>query len=182
MQKDGLLTLADDQSVAGLSSGLFEHVVDQGAAMDLANGNQLFGVFTVKTTFTGGADEAVVFRVVYNSDDSPAIANNFFNPLLGQSSAVPISELTAGKQIVVALSPWSFSTSDLLEYTASNLARRYITGAWFSYDQVDLIAGTFTLDALVAGTFDMHLTRENPRGQKFYPRSTLSDGNVVKFG
>ena len=176
MQKDGLLTLADAQALT--ASAVSEHVVDQGAVMDMANGRQLFAVFTVTTTFTGAGTEALYFRVVYNSDDSLVLATAYACPLLGQSSLVALSSLTAGTQIVVALSPWVVNTGTGSEFTASTLARQYVHAAIYAVAVADGTTG----DAFTAGAFDLHLTCENPRGQKYYPRSTLSDGNVVKFG
>ena len=176
MQKDGLLTLADAQALT--ASAVSEHVVDQGAVMDLANGQQLFAVLTVTTTFTGGGAEGLYFRVVYNSDDSLVLASAYASPLLGQSSLIPLANLTAGTQIVVALSPWVVSTGTGSEFTASTSARQYVQAAIYAVSVADGVTG----DAFTAGAFDLHLTRENPRGQKYYPRSTLSDGNVVKFG
>lgn len=176
MHRDGLLTLADDQALT--ATAVSEHTVDQGAIMDMANGQQLFAVFTVKTTFTGAGTEAMYFRIVYNADDSLTLATAFANPLLGQSSLIGLTELTAGSQIVVALSPWTRPNGTGFDFTASDRARQYVQAAVYAVAAAD---GT-TADAFTGGTFDLHLTRENPRGQKYYPRSTLSDGNVVKFG
>ena len=163
--RDRQLRLADAYPLT--SSALSEHILDLGAVMDIANGQQLFAVFTVTTAFTGGGAEGMYFRVMVNGDLTPDIATSYAQPLLGQSSLIAIANLTAGHQVVVALSPITTNSGLGFEFTSTTLGRQYVYAGVFAVGQGDGV----TADPFTGGAYDLELTPVNPRGQKFYPKA-----------
>lgn len=178
MAQDALLTLADDQDLstgwsgAGGTTGwqLSEHTINVGARQDSFNGQQLFAVLTIKTAFTFTNATDSFFFEIKTSQNSTALDTGAGaaltqegRPTLARSARFLGADLTKGKRIVVALSPQTNSSGNIVNTPLG-------WGVIYGLLRAETVA--FAAINMTGGTFDLEIRTENPAGQKYYPQTT----------
>jgi len=136
MITDKLLRVSEDQAVT--TTAVSSDTIDLSVARDVGEGHQLFMNFAVTTAMAGGT--SVKFEVI-----SSANANLSSPTVIGSSDAVVTANLTAGKNVAVAINPQIASNGD-----------RYL-GARYT------VSGTYT-----AGKVTADIVETVQDGQKYY--------------
>jgi len=136
MITDKLLRVSEDQAVT--TTAVSSDTIDLSVARDVGEGHQLFMNFAVTAALTGGT--SVKFEVI-----SSANANLSSPTVIGSSDAVLTADLTAGKNVAVAINPQIASNGD-----------RYL-GARYT------VSGTYG-----AGTVTADIVETVQDGQKYY--------------
>ena len=136
MITDKLLRVSEDQAVT--TTAVSTDTIDLKVARDIGEGHNLFMNFAVTAALTGGT--SVKFEVI-----SSANANLSSPTVIGSSDAVVTADLTAGKNVAVAINPQIASNGD-----------RYL-GARYT------VSGTYS-----AGTVTADIVETVQDGQKYY--------------
>jgi hypothetical protein len=146
MLVDALLELSAAQAVT--STAVSTNTIDLSQARDMGPGNDLYAVFTVNTTCTAAGAANVTFQII-----SSAAANLSSPTVLIESAALPITELTAGRDPIAICIPESF-------LNAQPIGRRYL-GVQYTVGTGPLTAGAFS--CMVTDT-DVSVGKNYPSG------------------
>lgn len=136
MITDKLLRVSENQAVT--VTAVSTDTIDLKVARDMGEGHNLFMNFAVTAALTGGT--SVKFEVI-----SSANANLSSPTVIGSSDAIVTADLTAGKNVAVAINP----------QIASN-GQQYL-GARYT------VSGTYS-----AGTVTADIVETVQDGQKYY--------------
>lgn len=136
MITDKLLRVSENQAVT--VTAVSTDTIDLKVARDMGEGHNLFMNFAVTAALTGGT--SVKFEVI-----SSANANLSSPTVIGSSDAIVTADLTAGKNVAVAINP----------QIASN-GQQYL-GARYT------VSGTYS-----AGTVTADVVETVQDGQKYY--------------
>lgn len=136
MITDKLLRVSEDQAVT--TTAVSTDTIDLKVARDMGEGHNLFMNFAVTAALTGGT--SVKFEVI-----SSANANLSSPTVIGSSDAIVTADLTAGKNVAVAINPQIASNGE--QY----LGARYT------------VSGTYS-----AGTVTADIVETVQDGQKYY--------------
>lgn len=96
MITDKLLRVSEDQAVT--TTAVSTNTIDLGVAQDIGQGMKLNMNFAVTTAFAGGT--SIAFEVI-----SSAAADLSSPTVISSSAAIPVAQLTAGKNVAVSMSP-----------------------------------------------------------------------------
>lgn len=167
MAQDALLVLADDQVVTTVDAvgyAVSEHSINFGATHDPFNGQQVFAVFTVKTTFTAGAaDDSFQLQIKAGTGKAwlGAVLNETL-PTLGQTGRFLVGDLVKGTRIILPLSP----------QTAKVFGGGYTpTGNPVVFAVINMKDNALAAKNFTGGAFDLEIRHENVAGQKYYPQT-----------
>ena len=129
--RDANLTIATAQSIT--ITAISEHVITGKAAQYVANGKPLYLVVRVTTGFTTSSNTLTV-----TAEMDSAVGLDATPTVLATSPAIPTSSLTtAGKQIVLALSPGYQIATDVYigcRFTCSTTLATGVVDAWITPD------------------------------------------------
>lgn len=98
MIMDKLNTFCEDEPAFGTAATRLEgDVIDLIDVRDIGNGQPLYLIVTITTAWAGGT--SANFQLA--SDATDAIATNGTASIHGQTGAIPVANLTAGKTFVI---------------------------------------------------------------------------------